>query len=500
MHHRLPRSLPILLALFAAAVWADINWGAALSGNNEVPPVPTMASGYCTLTLHQPSNMITYKLRIAGLVPTAAHVHRAAVGQNGPIIFPLDHLGLVGSIGPLTAAQIIDLWTGLYYVNVHTNMWPGGEIRGQVSPEIKDPYIATLNGANEVPPNPSTATGTAYLVLNRPENTISYEVITSGLVGGNAAHIHTAPTGMNGPVTIPLNGTPPANLTRWCGISPPLTAGQLNDLISGNLYVNVHTNALPGGEIRGQIGRDTFNLFQSLSGANEVPPNASMASGFTVLGINQSTLTVNYNVQTNVANSTAGHLHTAPPGQNGGVTVPYAGTGPNFAGAAVTTAAVIENLKSRALYSNVHSMAFPGGEVRGQMGQNPSVYGHSAAGVGGLIPHIGWRGLPAQGTTFTINVKDARPNGAGFLFLAFAPAAIPLSGAGLGESYLWLNLAAPIFFALPMDGTGCSELPLGVPVGPVTGIAVHFQWAVDAPGVNPGGYVTTDAVTAILQP
>jgi hypothetical protein len=305
---------------------------------------------------------------------------------------------------------------------------------------------------------------------------------------------------MNGPVTIPFNGTTPAPITRWCGITAPLTALQLTDLNNGNMYVNVHTNAIPGGEIRGQIAKDTFNLFTSLSGANEVPPNPSMASGFTVVGINQVGLSVTYNVQSNVANTTAGHLHTAPPGQNGGVTIPYAGTGPNFAGSAPATQVMIDNLKNRMMYSNVHSTAFPGGEIRGQMGQNPSVYGFSGVGTGGVDPHIGARGLPTQGTTFTVNVKNARANGAGFLFLAFAPAAIPLSGSGLGDSYLWLSLAAPIFFPLPMDGAGCSEFALGVQVGPVTGISVYFQWAVDAPGANPAGYVTTDALQAILQP
>jgi hypothetical protein len=65
---------------------------------------------------------------------TSAHIHGPAlVGQNAGAIFPLP-LGSpkVGAVGPLTPAQIADLSNGLWYVNIHTQGFPGGEIRGQI--------------------------------------------------------------------------------------------------------------------------------------------------------------------------------------------------------------------------------------------------------------------------------------------------------------------------------------------------------------------------------
>jgi cysteine-rich repeat protein len=121
-------------------------------------------------------------------------------------------------------------------------------IRGEVCDDGGSAFAASLDGAQEVPPVATAATGTATFVLNG-DGTLGYSVTTTGLTG-TAAHIHAGAVGVDGPILIPLAGGP----TVWSGATAPLSPEDLARLKGGTLYVNVHTAANPGGEIRGQIG------------------------------------------------------------------------------------------------------------------------------------------------------------------------------------------------------------------------------------------------------
>ena len=109
-------------------------------------------------------------------------------------------------------------------------------------------FTATLNGGQEVPPTPSTGTGVGCFVFDASTNIISYNITYAGLTSAEtAAHLHQAAAGVNGPVIVPLPlGTPKTG-------SAPLTAAQAAALMAGNVYTNIHTQAFPGGEIRGQL-------------------------------------------------------------------------------------------------------------------------------------------------------------------------------------------------------------------------------------------------------
>jgi len=107
----------------------------------------------------------------------------------------------------------------------------------------------TLTGSEEVPPATTTASGDARFTVDR-DWTIQGKVTTSGITG-TAAHIHDGAHGKNGPVIVPLAKT---GDNEWS--VPPgtrLTEGQFNSYRAGTLYVNVHSAAYPGGEIRGQL-------------------------------------------------------------------------------------------------------------------------------------------------------------------------------------------------------------------------------------------------------
>jgi len=142
-----------------------------------------------------------------------------------------------------------DLAAGDWYANIHTVGNPAGEIRGQVVPSPNE-FGAALDGTQEVPPNPSPATANATISLN-PNGTITYNVTATGLIGAlNNGHIHAAPFGANGPIDVALTVSGPNTLS---GTSAPLSSAAIARLQTQGAYVNMHTSAFPGGEIRGQI-------------------------------------------------------------------------------------------------------------------------------------------------------------------------------------------------------------------------------------------------------
>jgi hypothetical protein len=107
----------------------------------------------------------------------------------------------------------------------------------------------TLSGAHEVPPVHTSATGTGVITVGS-DMSVTGSVTTTG-IEGIAAHIHEAAAGKNGPVIVPLEQT---SAGVW---SVPenvkFTEAQYKSYKDGDLYVNVHSAAHKGGEIRGQL-------------------------------------------------------------------------------------------------------------------------------------------------------------------------------------------------------------------------------------------------------
>ncbi len=127
-------------------------------------------------------------------------------------------------------------------------------------------FTATLKGAEEVPPVNTLAQGDAVFTLSADGATLTYKVTVSNINDAFASHIHLAAAGVNGPVVVGLFAGVKAG--RFDGIlaEGTVTAANLQGLLAGmtmdrlvaemkagNTYVNVHTTANRGGEIRGQI-------------------------------------------------------------------------------------------------------------------------------------------------------------------------------------------------------------------------------------------------------
>ena len=118
-------------------------------------------------------------------------------------------------------------------------------------PAFADKMKATLDGKAEVPPNTSAGTGTADIDYDPASKKLSWKLTYSGLSGAaTAAHFHgPAEAGKNAGVAVAI---PNAASSPVKG-EATLTDAQAADLVAGKYYVNIHTAANPGGEIRGQV-------------------------------------------------------------------------------------------------------------------------------------------------------------------------------------------------------------------------------------------------------
>jgi len=108
-----------------------------------------------------------------------------------------------------------------------------------------------LTGAEEVPAVNTQAKGSGSFRV-ADDGTVTGSVTTEG-VAGTMAHIHQGAKGQNGPVIVPLEKK--GDNTWAVPEGKKLTAAQMDALKAGNLYVNVHSAAHKGGEIRAQLAR-----------------------------------------------------------------------------------------------------------------------------------------------------------------------------------------------------------------------------------------------------
>jgi hypothetical protein len=106
-----------------------------LSGDQEVPPVQTTASGSGTITVEDDKS-IKGKITTSNIKATGAHIHEAPIGKNGPDIITLnktsDDEWSVPSGAKLTDAQYDAYKAGGLYINIHSDEHKSGEIRGQL--------------------------------------------------------------------------------------------------------------------------------------------------------------------------------------------------------------------------------------------------------------------------------------------------------------------------------------------------------------------------------
>lgn len=170
-------------------------------------------------------------------------------------------------------------------------------------------YTATLTGLQETPPNNSTATGTATLLVSPDEKTARLSLSFNGLSSAEtAAHVHgPAVPGVSAP---PLFDLPLGQVSDF-GIN--LTPAQVQNLKNGLVYINVHSTNFTSGEIRGQFGSSATSESAQFSASNYVVnENAgSVTVAVTRTGNTANAATINYATSNGTADSASDYVSTS---------------------------------------------------------------------------------------------------------------------------------------------------------------------------------------------
>jgi hypothetical protein len=257
-------------------------------------------------------------------------------------------------------------------------------------------FEARLSPGEEVadPPVVSDGEGEAEFTVRRDR--VRYEVewedLTSGVIMG---HIHCAAAGANGPVGVTLVHEPldaddrvrgsftAPDAGNGCGWT---TLGQvLAAIASGDAYVNIHTVNFPRGEIRGQLRVDDLEFEFGLDPEQEVrtPPVVSDGEGEAELELRRNGVRYNVEWEDLTSGVIMGHIHCGAVGANGpvGVTLVHEPLGADdrvrgtFSGPDAGNQCmwaylgdVLGATVGGNAYVNIHTVNFPSGEIRGQVG------------------------------------------------------------------------------------------------------------------------------------
>ena len=498
----------ITLALLAASATAQIQYYSAyLDGTQENPPTATTGHAFGVARFDVATSNVQLFCYHSGLTgpSVAAHLHLGAAGVNGGVMVGMTQTSpntWTGS-GTLTSPQAAALAAAGTYFNVHTGAFPGGEVRGQAVLSKTTRFTGVFSGAQEVPANASTASGTVTAWLHEPDNRLVYVVQSSGLTSVSAAHFHQAASGVSGPVIVTLNGAS----GTYGGVSPRLTSAQMTALLSDGLYGNIHTTSFPGGEIRAQLRRDVGDHFQAvIRGSNEVPPNPSLSVGGAQLILNPNgTVTVTGGYQALSSGAVASHVHRGAAGVNGPVVFPLTFAGGVLSGTFTPSATDLADLRAGNWYVNVHSVAFGGGELRGQLvpATLPSVYGEGCLSTSGNIPHMGATGFASMGSSMGLDCYGL-PLGSLNLFLLSdqrdpGPIQLPAVGIAAPTCFALIPTILLQFTAFP-NANGVASQPLSIPVDPaLRNIPLNVQNLTFDLAANAAGLVTSNALTFFIH-
>jgi hypothetical protein len=252
------RTLPFLLLSGVLAVPAFANpvgfWDASfqLDVAQEVPnPNRNIGFGECVSSLQGTELTVSCTHNLPD--PIASHIHLGLPGQPGPILLPFENgdSPIQGRFD-LTAEQVAYYAAGALYVNVHTDTNPSGEIRGQIVPRVpRDAASLRFAGdaSQETGKVESDAVARCRAIYNARSGDNELRVICGHDVDMPiAAHIHQAPPGEPGDIIFPFDD--PASPLDQTFV---LANADVVDLFSGNLYVNIHTDEYPAGEVRANI-------------------------------------------------------------------------------------------------------------------------------------------------------------------------------------------------------------------------------------------------------
>ncbi|MBK9505710.1 MAG: CHRD domain-containing protein [Chitinophagales bacterium] len=366
---------------FAIHFTEHILFTAKLGGAEMVPPVVGQASGVSAFTLNPTRDSIAVNACFNQLSSaiTQVAIYRGEAGANGSMV--LDLSANVGNnvLNTLLTDDFLEnnlayLFDESLYIQVATDLHPDGELRGQILLEADQHFITDLTGENVVPELFTTAYGLGSFWLSSTNKKINFSIICqelSGLI--TSATIHSGASGVNGEMILDLSGFINGNVIKG-EILP--SAEFLNELQSGDVYLSIQTADNPSGELRAQLTRQIGLSFDAFAdGIQMVPDVVTTGLGICVIRLSPGLDSLYYDVVVDDINSNIdyAHLHIGDYGLTyGALQVDFS---PSISGhrihgfktGAGLSAATINKLLVSNLTLIVHTVDFPGGEIRGQV-------------------------------------------------------------------------------------------------------------------------------------
>ncbi len=357
---------------------ATATYNIDLNGMQSVPMTGSMQMATATVEVDENLMQMRATVDVSDVEDvTAVHIHDGDIGMNGEVAFGLEMDGTdtyTLAETDITSELLEDLEDGDWYINVHTEAFENGEVRGQIVADDMAIVTFKMSGKQEVPAVSTLADGYGYALVSTTTYDLELVVYTEDMDDASAAHLHTGRIGANGDVLVALEQSAD-DMNMW--MTPDDTMideDTLAVLVSGGHYVNVHSPAFPGGEVRGQILTDNYALATfTLSGAQEVPAVTTDAYGSGYALVNTDDYALELKVVTEgVDDATMAHIHTGRIGMNGDVLVALEQSGSDPGTWMTPEDAMIDEetfnvLASGGHYVNVHTNDNAGGELRGQI-------------------------------------------------------------------------------------------------------------------------------------
>lgn len=251
----------------------DFAFDVNLSPQNEIPMISDRTESGVAIFRLLENNTLYYTLTVEDVSAsdnlTIAHIHDGNAATNGPVIISLvDNDAIIFEENTVNnSIEISEEEEGrlkaaaeggdALYVNIHSEEYPAGLLRGQIEGEVVLRSDVAMSTANEVPPIPERQeTGTAILRL-LDNNVLFYHLTVNDIDPADqltVAHIHEGAEGVNGPILLGLVDNDQITFTDGeASGQVELDEALLTTLQSDDLYVNVHSTQHGAGLLRGQI-------------------------------------------------------------------------------------------------------------------------------------------------------------------------------------------------------------------------------------------------------
>ena len=198
--------------IFSTTALAQQKFNVSIDPLQEVPMRPSSAGrGSCVVTLNTAETQFTVSCSYSGTTSNVVggHIHdNGPVGVNSPVRFNFNLTGgTSGTVGPLTfsvtPAEVANLRAHLWYVNIHTSMFPDGEIRGQVKPATQP---TDLDGDGRTDVRVFRPSASAFYTLNSINNSISANFFAGSFTLNSASDDYDG-DGRSDLVTFIIQGT-----------------------------------------------------------------------------------------------------------------------------------------------------------------------------------------------------------------------------------------------------------------------------------------------------